>query len=1132
MKKLTFVIISSLAGGAALSLWAGSAPLGAPDSDRSVPAKYANRAATRSNDELIPDEVSQLSAAWDLAANGMKISFTAPTTGSSFDFTDWTEISGPLTEITSIEVSLYNGSTAAPTLLKKFSNPAPGEEISYLDTSLQRGKTYSFVVKVYANDEESDGAMLTDILAGGVPAAATGLSVTSADGSCPFTLTFTAPAFYSDGVTPLESIAKGELWTQGGWFEDPKLITEIGSVAPGEKVEYIINDPALTGEQKWALILYSADGASEKMPFNFYIGIDTPGKVMELSAIEDTEGVINLSWQAPATGSRGGWFNAAELSYDVNLLTPGSWGDDSQTLATNLTDTRFTYTLPGNDQKEVRFAVTAKTGAGYGTETATGYMVVGPALQLPFTESYNSKESEYSFTSDHLWGASTTCTDNYPPKWRIAEYCYDGNAKVSLRDGQGALIYLNTYSSTPESDFALTSSKISVAGQNALDFSYSYFVPQTPAGNTSLSAAVSFDNGGSFTQLHAVRFAEAPETGWQTASAEDIKVPAGASAALIRITGHNSKEAVVIAFDDVRLRASQALPDVYPASVSGFGAELNADASAIDVKLTAPSLTHPSLGDVNNQPLSVISRIVLLRQVGYATDYAVIHEFIDPAPGSSLTFADTDIAEPGEYYYKAIVYVGNNCDYGNYIDAPIMIGQIPAEITDLELTTNRGAAPVTVSFRLPETDYRGEPLKEIAGVAIYRYNTDTFVWDTVAHLSGPQLLPGSVQTFDDADVAIGEIYEYRVVCEGSAGNSYGTNGSVYVGKDTPERPENLVATIDEDGFVNLSWEAPVRGVNNGYIDTDHLTYTIQRGNGYSDYNAELLQAGVTATTFKDPTGFGDEEIVKYFVKAVSGQLAGYSAISNTLLVGDPTELPFSEPFNKVVGEEIQPIHSTWTTESTEAASDWAFAEMAYFMMEGQVKPVDNDGGLAYAFYGPYNTLTREDYLLSGNMDVAGLTQPGLSYYVYGVPGYDSALGVEVSFDDDDFEPLVCHEFDNDFSEPGWKKVELPVDLPEGTRKMRLRFTAKKGAYSCSVALDNILVERQYNGSNVRITPVDRVLVAASAGRIVVTGAGNETVAIADLDGRLLHCRQGDCSVALPSGLYLVTVGTSTAKIRL
>lgn len=124
--------------------------------------------------------------------------------------------------------------------------------------------------------------------------------------------------------------------------------------------------------------------------------------------------------------------------------------------------------------------------------------------------------------------------------------------------------------------------------------------------------------------------------------------------------------------------------------------------------------------------------------------------------------------------------------------------------------------------------------------------------------------------------------------------------------------------------------------------------------------------------------------MKYFVKAVSGNYAGASGISNTLLVGTPSELPFVENFDKQVGDYIEAEHSSWQLDGSEGTTNWAFAEMAYLINEGQVIPVNGGKGLAYAYYGPYSDALRDDYMTSGNINVADCDKLFVSFYLYAV----------------------------------------------------------------------------------------------------------------------------------------------------
>lgn len=747
--------------------------------------------------------------------------------------------------------------------------------------------------------------------------------------------------------------------------------------------------------------------------------------------------------------------------------------------------------------------------------------------QLPFSETFNSKTADgTAFRPDSEWSFSTTCPGNYPPKWKYDAHVFIGSQKVLPPAGEGGLAYISTYDYTPESDFSLTSEPIDIDGMAELEFGYSFYVPSQTCGNASVEALVSFDGGLSFSSLHKAVFDQTPEKGWNRKELQ-VDVPWGGYDAILRVTARNSAQAIPIAVDEIRLRGLETPKSIYPASVSDFSASLRDDRSAIDLELKAPTRTHASLGDVLDQPLEEITKIILLRQIGYATDYVQIHEFTNPTPGGQLTFADTDLSTCGEYYYKALVYLGQCCDYGNYVDNPITIGQIPGDVTSLKATTNRGTAPVTLSFALPSADIQGNALTSIEGIRISRYNNETFVWDNIGNLSG-ELAPGEETTFEDPDVVVGEIYEYRVVVLGSAGNSYGSGCSVYVGADMPVRPTDLVAAIGDDGLVHLTWTAPEEGMNNGWIDTENLTYVVQRGNNYSDFDADFLQGGITECSYTDPTGFAEEEAVRYFVKAVSQGYDGFSAISDPIIVGDPSELPFVENFNKPVNDNVQAQHSTWLMTSTEPASDWAFAEMAYFIMEGQAMPVDNDGGLAYVYYGPYSTLHRTDWLTSGNINISQAS-PQISFWHYGVPGYDTTLDLDISIDGGDFYTLRHIDYSSDITASGWQQITIPVDAPAGAETLRMRFAAGKGDYSCSVAIDNVRVTDR-NESTVETIARTDATVTSQKGRIDICCSEGQLVRVAAMSGEGIYNGHGSCTLDVAPGLYLVAIGMEVFKL--
>ncbi len=1075
-----------------------------------------------------PNEVSDLKIVWNVETGGFDFSFVAPTRGYYYDWNTWDNVYGDLTSIDRIVVQIYNGWNEDPTVLKVFENPTPGEALSFSDnTSFEKGKRYDFQVYVYVGDHD-EYTMVNSVLAGALPAAPTNLKVETTQGQLPVMVSFTAPSTYKDSEAQLASLVKATLeWSDGGWWSSYETIATLTDVEPGKEHTFVVNDLSATGTVKFRVTVYGEDGASDQVEISSYIGIDTPGAVTNLKAVEQADGNVLLTWEAPVAGANGGYFDPSALTYNVKVTNTTT--NVTTTLATEQTGLSYTYNTTAEEPESLNFSVTAVSAKGAGAETKSGSVIVGPAMSLPFFEGFDNQISTYTITYDHLWGNSTTFEGSYPPSWYTGTYAYVGNVQVKPEGEQGGLIYISPYSSTPASEFYLTSAKINVAGEAAVELSYSFYAPDAVCGKHALRSEISFDNGATFIPVINSVFDQVATKGWNHV-AEVVEVPSGATTAILRMVAINDPENVsAVVFDAISLKSAEAPAVIYPASVSDFTAAYNRDERCIDVTMTAPTRTHAGLGDVRDQELTNITCIKLLRQIGYGNDYILVHTFENPAPGEQLTYKDTDLTQYGEYCYRALVYVNDRCDYGEYTE-PITIGQIPADVTEVKASSTLGSAPVVVSFRAPEKAQNGDPLESIVSIVVRRYNSDTFVWDEIGAVSD-NVVPGQVYSVTDPNVVAGNIYEYRVVAYGTAGNSYGVTTSVYVGLDNPVAPANVIAQIGDDGQVVVTWDAPTAGLNGGYIDTDHLTYIVQRGNSYSDYDATLIATGVTGTTFTDPTKFEDEEIVKYFVKAVSGGYESYSGMSNNLLVGNPSPIPYLESFEKVVGGLIQADHGSWSITSSESSPVWAFAELAYFIYEGQVQPVEGGHGLAYAYYGPYSSNERDDYLTSGNIDVTSTPEPWLSFYVYGVPGYETVLSVNVAFDNEGFETVKTLNYVTDFETEGWQKVSLPVTRPAGAKTMKLQFHAHKGAYSCSVAIDKIRVDSKQSGI-AGVEAVSGVMVASVDGSVVVTGAkADSQVVIADLSGRVVYTGNGDCKVPVATGVYVVSVDKTAVKLR-
>lgn len=1083
------------------------------------------------DEDLTPNDPSDLTVKWDNVQKAFSISFTTPTKGYYFDWNSWTSVEKPLTSLTKVVVEYRDASSYSNpwVTVKTYDNPELGKSYSFIDNTAPKGINLIFRVLAYIGSESSDGNATVSAFGGVKPGQVTDVKAVTTLGAEPVQLTFKAPSVTADGQE-LTSLSKIRIY--GQYYDYSKyenVEIEYGvitPVTPGQSCSFEIKNQNLSdGRQTVYITAIGDEGSGEPLSHSFYIGIDYPGLVTDLKAKEQADGKWLVSWKAPELGSNGGYFDPSNLKYKINVQGD-AFSYPYPVLSSDLTECQYLYTPDFDEPTIVKFGVSAYNAKGSSSEALTSEIIISDALQLPFSETFNAQVNNGSYTSyasDHLWSSSNNAGERYST-WKIDSYTYtEQGEQVKPDGGEGAMAYIRLYNSNADGSYNYNSQKISVESKSNLELSFSYW----PVGDCdmSLESSVAFDGSEPVT-VHKVSFKDASESSKWVSVSKTVSVPAGAKNAVLTFSAVKSGSKVeTIAIDGVSLREAGQAQNVYPASVSDFKAVYNKSENNITVTGTAPTLSHPSLGTINDQPLTYITCIKLWRRIGMGTDDVLVHTWT-PSPGEKIEYVDNDITEYGEYSYKAVVYVDDYCDYGQFLDNPVMVGQIPIDINDLTITTDKGQAPVTLKFTVPATDREGEALDKVLKITVERYDADALSFVLLDELTD-ELVPGEVRIYQDNQVVSGETYQYRLIVYGTAGNTLGTLKSVYVGIDQPVQPANVKAFVNERGKVTVTWDTPTTGINDGYIDVEGITYTVQRGNGYSDYDAVQLKGNISGNTYEDETVFEDEEAVKYFVKATSLGITGYSGISNVLVVGQPSKLPFTENFEAVWDGNISADHTTWTMEASDGGSVWAFAELAYSMYEGQIMPQDGRG-LAYAYYGPASAVERDDYLISGNIDVEGVETPTVDFWVYAIPGYDAVLALDVAFDRGNYDEV--HKIDyKDWDKEEWTLVSCPLKAPEDAEILSIRFHAHKGSNSCSVIVDNIRVYDKETGVSGNLT--GKLDVTSRGGEIIVKGAADAQVSIVNVYGVTVASHRGDFSKAVTPGIYIVKApGYESVKI--
>jgi len=211
------------------------------------------------------------------------------------------------------------------------------------------------------------------------PAAVYNLTVTPGEkGAMNATISFEAPdeTVACDRLTEIESIEiyRGNDNTSIHTFVNPK---------PGEKLSWTDDSP-MQGWNTYRVVAYTTEAAGEKQLASAYVGYDLPVAVTNLKAVE-TDGKVEITWDAPTQGQNGGYVNPDELTYTIYRL-----GDDEQMLTRSCTGAHYTDNgLDGSRmQRFVYYEVVPVSQTGIGAWALSEHLIFGDPYKGYFCESF------------------------------------------------------------------------------------------------------------------------------------------------------------------------------------------------------------------------------------------------------------------------------------------------------------------------------------------------------------------------------------------------------------------------------------------------------------------------------------------------------------------------------------------------------------------------------------------------------------------------------------------------------------------------------------------------------------------------------------------------------------------------
>ena len=146
---------------------------------------------------------------------------------------------------------------------------------------------------------------------------------------------------------------------------------------------------------------------SNEVSASVFVGEDYPSKVVNLDGV-DRNDKVEITWDAPKTGTYGGPLNPNKLTFNVYPVNLIDWGsmkypqvDKENPIVTGLKETNYTFDYETNvgEQDMTYFAVSALNDLGE-SETDYAYVLTGEAYKLPFHETFPNAYNIYWWERD------------------------------------------------------------------------------------------------------------------------------------------------------------------------------------------------------------------------------------------------------------------------------------------------------------------------------------------------------------------------------------------------------------------------------------------------------------------------------------------------------------------------------------------------------------------------------------------------------------------------------------------------------------------------------------------------------------------------------------------------------------
>ncbi|MCH5221217.1 MAG: hypothetical protein J1F05_02670 [Muribaculaceae bacterium] len=468
-------------------------------------------------------------------------------------------------------------------------------------------------------------------------------------------------------------------------------------------------------------------------------------------------------------------------------------------------------------------------------------------------------------------------------------------------------------------------------------------------------------------------------------------------------------------------------------------------------------------------------------------------------------------------YYVGIHAVSRANQYA------LIVRDINVEATDMSsealravdnlkvVSTSDADLTATISFNIPTAYLTGKALNSDVVVTVTASAAET------VSVSGA---PGSLQSLVVPTTQGTNII--TVVCQLAGIEGQKSEIQAFTGVDVPDFVENFEAEVSEDNMsVLFTWDAPLKGLNDGYFKTSDIQYYIGEIDDYADFVEEPRLAGTDVFEYTYTLKAGSP--LAYKRLAISaGNAAGMSPARwyVSLVVGTPHTPPMEEGFDNMTFKYSPVIMSKPDASYTNGDWDWAQPELvdpAFNHGKGDITLVgySTEGAAKVRLNLPKFATEAEGTTLS--LDLWNGKQRPSSINVYA-----TTYGIAAKF----IATIPAGE--------GWEQhdIELPQEFL-GRKWVTISIDASLPG------VDNYFILSGYSVSSTtglgKVSTDNTGSVAVENGAIVARGFEGSAISIITIDGRTIASRVASAEerFTLPQGIYIVVPqGAKPVKVRL